>query len=464
MTLESSAIVKIGIFDELESLATQYQGRIVKGAVKKIIPTSWWSNLCKTKLWWSRLRWRNHCPVVLPWFKVTNDSCDLAHIHRLGLNWGRPETRKDVLIYSTLWPILSAVKAANIARRYGKCTRRNYGVSMFSQWIQMVRFANFYNIEPESYYKFRLWETENQKRADRYLQDHEIIALLWWLKRRINTDRVDNKALFFEACQQLNIPTASTIAVFNRKNNERWYTEPGCVPNSDIFVKLTDRWCGIGCEAWDYDHERHSWTWDGTTLNERQLLERWREQAKHEELIIQPSLKNHPDVGMFSTRALCTLRVVTYFTTEMSKPKVLCSSWRMPVGAAHIDNFSAGGIAAGVFEDGRLGHAVGMNDFAETITLHPTTNAPILNEQLPSWREMVELALSAHEKFCMPCSIGWDIALVDEGPIVLEGNSTWCGDVMQMLLNRPFGETKFVDIFDSVLAELDLSCGLLDAT
>ena len=437
----------------------------MKDTVKKVVPASWWSMLRLPVWWWNWLKSnyrRNHCPVDLLWFKTTNDSCDLAHIHRLAFKRNKPMPRKDELMFTVMWPFLSTVRAAVFAWRYGKNTRRNYGIGIFSQWIQMVYLANLYNIALDSYYKFRLWYAENRKCADRYIQRHEGIALMRWLNRGINTDRLDNKVLFLEASRHLNISTAPAIVVFDGKDEERWYTESGRIPHTDVFVKLTDQCHGLGVEAWDYDHEHNTWTWNDTTLNEHQLLERWRERAKHEELIIHPRLKNHPSVAKFSNYGLCTLRAVTYFTAEMTNPEFLISTWRMPVGTTPVDSFSGGGIAASVSESGHLSSAVGIDVSLGTHSHHPSTNTPILDEKLPQWQEMVELALMAHEKFREPYFIGWDIALTEKGPVVIEGNIVWSADLVQMPQNQPLGETKFVELFGVALATLDSAHGCFD--
>jgi hypothetical protein len=222
-------------------------------------------------------------------------------------------------------------------------------------------------------------------------------------------------------------------------------------------VKTTHLWQGIGSEAWDYVPERNSWKWEGTTLSELRLVERWRERAKREELVVQPRLENHPSIARFSARGLCTLRIVTYFTAKMGRPDCLFSCWRMPVGEAHVDNFAAGGIAAAVSESGHLSPAVGKNVSIGTFTHHPTTDARIAGERLPHWREMVELALTAHEKVREPYFVGWDIALVDEGPLLLESNTNWGVDLAQMPHNRPLGETKFAEFFDRAVATLSSS-------
>ena len=86
------------------------------------------------------------------------------------------------------------------------------------------------------------------------------------------------------------------------------------------------------------------------------------------------------------------------------------------------------------------------------ISHHPDTTAPIKGAKLPYWKEMTELALSAHKHFQMPIFIGWDIALTHEGPLVVEANTTWSVDLIQMSHNQPIMDIRFSEIFNSALA------------
>ena len=293
---------------------------------------------------------------------------------------------------------------------------------------------------------FRFWNDSNRRKADLYIQTHEIIHLMRWLNRNVDTKRVDDKLQFFVFCRANDLPTAPIIAMFDKPGTKQWYCDSSNFPNLDLFVKPINLWCGIGAERLEYISNCNKWKHDDALLNHSELVSYCSQLSRKGPLIIQPRLQNHPSVEHFSNGALCTLRVLTYRLPQ-KKPRLLLSTWRMPVGLAVVDNFNAGGIAAGVTDTGKLKAAVGKDIRAGTVNCHPDTQAMIEGKQLPYWQKMVDLALLAHERFGEPCFVGWDIALTINGPILLEGNSSWGTNLMQIPNNLPLGETLFGEVF-----------------
>ncbi len=205
-------------------------------------------------------------------------------------------------------------------------------------------------------------------------------------------------------------------------------------------------WCGKGIERWEYVATCDNWKHDGVALNHTDLVSYCRQRARKEQLVVQARLRNHPGIEHFSNGALNTLRVVTYRLPQQ-RPALLLSCLRMPVGEAVVDNFDAGGIAAGVSVTGKLGVAVGKDVKVGFATHHPETQVRIAGEQLPYYKPMVDLALFAHERLSEPCFVGWDVALTISGPILLEGNDKFGVYLAQMSHNQPLGETKYSDVF-----------------
>ena len=66
--------------------------------------------------------------------------------------------------------------------------------------------------------------------------------------------------------------------------------------------------------------------------------------------------------------------------------------------------------------------------------------------KLQGWKASVDLALDAHEKITDLPTVGWDVAQTDEGPILIEANICWGGNVHQIPASWPLGEA-FSDIF-----------------
>lgn len=68
------------------------------------------------------------------------------------------------------------------------------------------------------------------------------------------------------------------------------------------------------------------------------------------------------------------------------------------------------------------------------ITHHPDTGAPLVGIRLEGAEEVRELGLEASRKFGYMGTIGWDIALTEKGPLIIEGNNLWGGLQDQKLL------------------------------
>lgn len=87
-----------------------------------------------------------------------------------------------------------------------------------------------------------------------------------------------------------------------------------------------------------------------------------------------------------------------------------------------VDNAGSGGILCEVdLETGRVVSAASKK--GEPMTHHPDSGLPLIGFQVPRWKEALEFA----EQLCyvVPDNryTGWDIALTDDGWVMIEGNS-----------------------------------------
>jgi hypothetical protein len=157
---------------------------------------------------------------------------------------------------------------------------------------------------------------------------------------------------------------------------------------------------------------------------------------------------------------LATVRVVT-FNRVGAPPEILLATFRMPTGESRVDNFSAGGVAAPVdVRSGRLGTAVGKSYEIEA-DVHPTSGSPIHGVVLPDWSIAKALVIEAHKRFGELAFVGWDVALTTEGPVLIEANPDWGGELLQMPNRTALGDTVFPQVLAEHVADLQ-SKGRLD--
>jgi hypothetical protein len=59
------------------------------------------------------------------------------------------------------------------------------------------------------------------------------------------------------------------------------------------------------------------------------------------------------------------------------------------------------------------------------------------------WDAVLALAISAHRVFSQFPSVGWDVAITSDGPVLMEGNYDWGVNLVQQPGERPLGATAY---------------------
>jgi hypothetical protein len=178
------------------------------------------------------------------------------------------------------------------------------------------------------------------------------------------------------------------------------------------------------------------------------LLTHLQKRAKCCATIVQKRIAPHAALADLTTGALPTVRITTCLN-ERGEPEVVGGVFRMAIGGNRtVDNLHAGGIASNVsLDDGTLSRAsdLGMNARLGWLDRHPDTNAPVAGRALPMWSETKALAIRAHRVFADRVLVGWDIAMTDDGPVIVEGNSSPDLDILQRF-GVPICSSRFGDL------------------
>lgn len=142
-----------------------------------------------------------------------------------------------------------------------------------------------------------------------------------------------------------------------------------------------------------------------------------------EEYVIQ-----HPEMNTLNPTSVNTMRIVTLSSmTEPVTPDgksvvVAYVSLRTGGGGAIVDNYSSGGMMMGV--DVETGCVI-TNSFSpsgEVISVHPATGVTFKGFKIPYFKEALEMVTGACEKYQLSAYIGWDIAIGEDGPVLIEVN------------------------------------------
>jgi hypothetical protein len=263
---------------------------------------------------------------------------------------------------------------------------------------------------------------------------------------------LNDKAAFAERCRANQIHTVPVLATASA--GQVTMIEGEHLPADDLFVKPIMGRGGTGAERWDYRDGRYVGA-DGVELDERQFLDRLRLKSQSASLLVQPRVRNCSELDDINNDALSTIRVVTCLN-EDGLPEVVAGVMRMAVGDNHrVDNFHAGGIAAGIdLDSGRLDSAsdLGTDSRLGWVDRHPNSGAPIRGRVVPLWKEIRALAERAHRAFPERVVIGWDIAPAKDGPVVVEGNAAPDLDIIQRIARTGLAHGRLGELLEYHLA------------
>jgi hypothetical protein len=337
------------------------------------------------------------------------------------------------------WPVALVLGCFWFTLRNGAIIRRRTGRGITAQVADQFRFYFSAGVLAPWYYIFSLHD-DGSERARTYIYRYETKPILFPLLKGRKGSPLQDKTRFAEYCAAHGIHCVQTVAQLDGRN------PPHALPDHDLFVKPTRERGGTGAERWDLVSPGFFAAPDGEHLTRDALLAKLVERSRHGPLMIQQRLKPHPDIAGITTGALPTIRVVTCLD-EHGQPEVVAAMFRSSIGAnMTVDNMHAGGMGTLVdVETGTLGPASNLGGDARLgwFAVHPDTGIPIEGRVLPLWTEAKALAASAHQHFKDRVVVGWDIAILEDGPIIVEGNGNPDLDILQRFMPIGFHEHRF---------------------
>jgi hypothetical protein len=276
---------------------------------------------------------------------------------------------------------------------------------------------------------------------------------------------VEDKAVFYAFCNGAGLRSAGLIAVLDdssacngeevlRSGSDHWAeTLDGCV--DEIIVKPARGVYGQSVHIWKPTQEPRAAQPPGETaadLAERLHQEGWRRYVVQKRLFNDPALTD-----LTGSETLQTVRMQTLITSSGDCLLAGCSV-KLAAGEGVTDNIAGGrtgNLAASVERTtGRL--RVGLRPRPDGIGVDPVAEFPRTGRRiegflLPHWDEACDLACRAARAFLPLRTIGWDVALTPDGPVLVEGNAWW--DPPNILCAHP-AETEHAAEMANLLDQL----------
>lgn len=152
--------------------------------------------------------------------------------------------------------------------------------------------------------------------------------------------------------------------------------------------------------------------------------------------LVESFIQQHTALQTLSPSGLNTIRVITMINNK-GEVDILGARLRISVNN-HVDNLASGNIACSInLETGIVDGPGVYSDITKISEAHhPVTGVKLIGFKVPRWKEILDICTEAAKHRPENRGVGWDVALTQEGPSLIEGNHNWCKILWQLPVNR----------------------------
>lgn len=326
--------------------------------------------------------------------------------------WTRGPIWKRLALGSAMalgWPIATFFDALMLSAKREKWGGRGGFLATFGT---LYRAALTRNIPPNQYAVHVSLGVSPNELPD-YLMPLDLRALHnLSIERGAVPTVVQHKARFAETCRAHGLTCVPTLATF----------EHGTSTGEDVlsklreplFVKALTGNRGAGANLWR-PSDRGFVSSNGQELTADELIE-W---LRTQNCIVQPVLTDHPALQALGTVALSNLRLVTAKAPQTAAVPI-AASLSLAVEPDSLTGHA--GIHCGI--DISSGRITGTSKSVEEDDR--LVGRDLVGFTMPHWSECIGIACQAHdEAFPAFTTLGWDLVVTSNGPVLLETNVNW---------------------------------------
>lgn len=325
-------------------------------------------------------------------------------------------------VRSVLHEVLPAYRAA----RHRKPLLQQVG--------ELIRLGLKYRFVPYHYYLYGHYEPGHPHDYLDFVPPRLIMRHRDAINPATYTCLTRDKWFFDKAMTAAGLPVVPTLfrvdqsgEIFERRGQRLTFDEMIAVLNREgfrsVFVKPS--WGAEGTNVHRLDVTERGFLFDGKRCDSiAALLPLLFTVPGLDRYLIQPVIEQHPLLSAMNPSSVNTIRIDSFVTH--SGEVVSCGA-ALRVGGKDsiVDNSARGGlnvridVANGALEPGGK-QALPIGD--GPLLAHPHTGFRFEGVVLPFWKELWEVVRAGARALQPLRSLGWDIAITPDGPVIIEAN------------------------------------------
>lgn len=169
--------------------------------------------------------------------------------------------------------------------------------------------------------------------------------------------------------------------------------------------------------------------------NEQQAIKFYKT-IKDKETICEEYIRQHDELNRLNPDCVNSIRIVTL----LSGDDITFISASLKIGGqknSFVDNMHQKGVGANVDIQTGVVTSLGYDYHDHSFIYHPLSKAQIIGFCIPFWSQTIELIKKTHLDVSECPLLGWDVAITNEGPEIIEINSSPGPRLMQLMDQKP---------------------------
>lgn len=201
-----------------------------------------------------------------------------------------------------------------------------------------------------------------------------------------------------------------------------------------FMAKPTNMQCGKGIEKIE--------------IKKQNLKNLYNKLMKNKQYLLEEYVKQSDEMNKLFPNSVNTLRIVSAY--KNNKTTILFRAIRIGNGKNVVDNFNHGGMYSVINDKGIITKPA-IDKKGNIYEVHPVTKTKIVGFEIPYFKEAIKMVKEASKVVKEVGLVGFDIAITNDGPVMIEGNQLPGYDIYQSKIHLNDDGTGMKPLFDEVI-------------